>query len=172
MINPHFPSLAFVASFLAAFGRLDPFDPRLMYLWVPFSIFGRFQLPRDTRKDAGQIPVRPIQQTLQSARQRFSSCIATTRVDLWYPASTRVVATSGDLIGRWIPWPDEREVIRRRHNALFWRLTALVLAGAMLGASFSGTSGRSPGEARRWSGTVSAKKRQSRTKFAARNGIR
>jgi hypothetical protein len=38
MINPHFPSLAFVASFLAAFGRLDPFNPRLMYLWVPFSI--------------------------------------------------------------------------------------------------------------------------------------
>jgi hypothetical protein len=33
MINPHFPSLAFVAGFLAAFGRLDPFNPSLMYLW-------------------------------------------------------------------------------------------------------------------------------------------
>jgi|SRR5580704_8866400 hypothetical protein len=54
MTNPLFPSLAFLASFLVAFGRLDPFDPRLMYLWVPFSIFGRFQLPKDTRKDAGQ----------------------------------------------------------------------------------------------------------------------
>jgi hypothetical protein len=39
VINPHFPSLSFVASFLAAFGRLDPFDPRLMYLSLPFSIF-------------------------------------------------------------------------------------------------------------------------------------
>jgi hypothetical protein len=29
----------FVALFLAAFGRLDPFDPRLMYLWALFSTF-------------------------------------------------------------------------------------------------------------------------------------
>jgi hypothetical protein len=32
MINLISSSVAFVAIFLAAFGRLDPFDPRLMYL--------------------------------------------------------------------------------------------------------------------------------------------
>jgi hypothetical protein len=32
MINLISPSVAFVAIFLAAFGRLDPFDRRLMYL--------------------------------------------------------------------------------------------------------------------------------------------
>jgi hypothetical protein len=32
MINLISPSVAFVAIFLAAFGRLDPSDPRLMYL--------------------------------------------------------------------------------------------------------------------------------------------
>jgi hypothetical protein len=32
MINLISPSVAFVAILPAAFGRLDPFDPRLMYL--------------------------------------------------------------------------------------------------------------------------------------------
>jgi hypothetical protein len=32
MINLISPSVAFVAIFPAAFGRLDPFDPHLMYL--------------------------------------------------------------------------------------------------------------------------------------------
>jgi hypothetical protein len=32
MINLISPSVAFAAIFLAAFGRLDPFDPGLMYL--------------------------------------------------------------------------------------------------------------------------------------------
>ena len=32
MINLISPSVAFVAVFLAAFGRFDPFDPRLMCL--------------------------------------------------------------------------------------------------------------------------------------------
>jgi len=36
MINLISPS---VAIFLAALGRLDPFDPRLMYPWVLFSTF-------------------------------------------------------------------------------------------------------------------------------------
>jgi hypothetical protein len=32
IINLISPAAAFVASFLAAFGRLDPFDPRLIYV--------------------------------------------------------------------------------------------------------------------------------------------
>jgi hypothetical protein len=50
MINPHFPSLAFVASFLAVFGRLDPFDPRLMYVWMPFSISWRVSVAEGYEK--------------------------------------------------------------------------------------------------------------------------
>ena len=67
VINPHFPSLSFVASFLAAFGRLDPFDPRFMYLSLPFSIFGPFQWT-DTRRDVGQSPVQ--WQSLSDERKR------------------------------------------------------------------------------------------------------
>jgi len=52
MVNLISPS---VALFLAAFGRLDPFDPGLMYLWVLLVPFGRFELT-DTGKDASKSP--------------------------------------------------------------------------------------------------------------------
>jgi hypothetical protein len=52
MINLISPSVAFVATFLAAFGRLDPFDRRLMYLWVLFSTFWPFSVTADTGKEA------------------------------------------------------------------------------------------------------------------------
>jgi hypothetical protein len=74
MINPHFTTLGFVAIFLAAFGRFSPFDPRLMCLWVPFSIFWPISVDEDTRKDAGQSPVQWQSPSDERKREKLMPC--------------------------------------------------------------------------------------------------
>jgi hypothetical protein len=50
MINPLFPSLAFVASFLAAFGRLDRLAPVLCTFGCLLVFFGRVSVAEGCEK--------------------------------------------------------------------------------------------------------------------------
>jgi hypothetical protein len=60
VLNPHFTALAFVACFLAALGRPDLFDPRLMYLLLPFSISWPVSVSAISQNQPGIIEIKGL----------------------------------------------------------------------------------------------------------------